>query len=355
MREDAEGAVGEFRIAQDAAGRQGGRAAVRIGSVPRRVVTSLTTLPFDPARQTFVFGPEVEAAFRMETRVFLRQRAEGVPRKVTARRFEIVVAPGDAAAHGIKAGHSLAFADLPPGQRRVQRAVLQRPAKALAPVVFEEVEEIRAIYADPAALDDRAALRALHALPVNLFSSERGLCACIAADEAGVFVSYDDADDGTGPEGETLGARTRKDGSYAFGVMADPKAVRDALLLHPRLRSLLDLSGNGVLTLTVPGRRTSIRVPEDLSAQVVAHLGLAVDQALAGAGEKHARHLGWPVVDYAHDLFFIHVREALRRTEGRYPQFRQLFEEVVDPASAADRDEGEPRPLRFDPPPRGDA
>lgn len=352
--------MGEFRIPQKAARASGERAAVRIGSVPRHIGTSLTSIQFDAARQTYVFGAEVEAQFRMETRVFLRRRPDGVPRKVTARRFEIVVNPADASAHGVAAGHMLAFADLPPGQRRVQRARLQRPAKALAPVVFEDVAEIRAAFPDPAALDDRAALRALHALPVNLFSSERGLFACIAVDEAGVFASYEDEEDpavdmpgAAQPARNNHSARTRNDGTYAFGVMADPKAVRDHLFLHPRLKSLLDLSRDGALTLTVPGRRTNIRVPEDLSAQVVAHFGLALEQALAGAGEKHAKHLGWPVVDYAHDLFFIHLREALRRTEGRYPQFRQLFEEVVDPADVQDQDD--PKPLRFDPSPRDDA
>lgn len=353
--------MGEFRISPAPAGVRSERSAVRIGSVPRRVDTSLTSLRFDADRNTYVFGPEVPAEFRMETRVFLRREAEGGLRKVTARRFEIVVAQKDAGAHGIEAGHMLAFADMPPAQRRVQRAVLQRSAKVLAPVVFEEVPDILAVVPDPFALDDRAALRALHALPVNLFSSERGLSACIAADEAGDFVSYDDEEDpaladpsGAG-KGEKLSPRTRKDGTYAFGVVADVKAVRDHLFRHPRLKTLLDLSGDGALKLTVPGRRTNIQVPQDLSAQVVSHFGLALEQALAGGGAKAGKWFGWPVADYVHDLFFIHLKEAVRRTDGRYPQFRHLIEEAVDPASVPDREDDDPKPLHFDPPRRGDA
>ncbi|QTL03128.1 hypothetical protein J5J86_20595 [Aquabacter sp. L1I39] len=349
-----------FHISQAQPRAPEARVAVRIGSVPRRTVTSLTTIRFDEGRSTYVFGPEVPASFRMETRVFLRRSAEGTPRKVTSRRFEIVVDPKHASAHEVKAGHILAFADLPPGQRRVQQARLQRRAKALAPVMFDDLEQIRAAFPDPAALDDRAALRALHALPVNLFSSAPGLSACIAADESGAFASYDDevdlagadASDAGGPARAKLTARTREDGTYALGVVADPKAVRDHLFLHPRLKILLDLSGDGALKLKVPGRKTNIRVPDDLSAQVIAHFGLALEQALAGAGEKHAKHLGWPVADYAHDLFFIHLKEAVRRTQGRYPQFRQLFEGVADPDGAVSDEDGDPEPPPFDPPPR---
>jgi hypothetical protein len=289
-----------------------------IGFMPRRFPITISTVKFDEAVGGFVYGAEIDADFVLVTHDFLR-KASGRSRVVAFSRYEIRVRVGASA--DISARATVFLSEMPAGQRRVHKSMLQSAARGAPPQFFEDIKSFPAPLDDAAsrsAASDDEAIRALHTLGVNLFETQRFLVAGFVSSGAGALMSYDDQD----PDEKIKWRETKMrlaGATYSIGAVSDPKAVHAAIWKNKSVYRAYQLADEGHLRVKASATGPEIAVPLEVAGRAVDHMEIAIAQAMAGAGEKAREYIGRPVALYAQRLFERHLYTAAVRLAGRLP------------------------------------
>ena len=289
-----------------------------IGSWKRRHVIAVSTIRLDDDKRTFVYGDEVEADLAFVTHDLLR-KSLGQTRKVAFTRQEIRIAAG--ASRDIKGGGNLFLSEMPAGQRRVHKALIQTYPRNAPPQCFEDYHDLPEDLADPKsrdALRDDQAIAVLQELRVNPFETGKVLVASFVSNSAGTFATYDDEN-----RDEPAKRRETKlrlaDATYSIGAVAESDEVEAAIWQDGRITRVFDLAGDGRLKVKSSATSPETKIDLEVGSRAADHLAIAIRQAMAGAGEKAAGLVGSPVAVYAKWLFERHLCTAQERFSGRIP------------------------------------
>lgn len=288
-----------------------------IGGVSRRTNTTISTITLSGDGNCYVYGEEIDGDF-VELSLDIPRRSENGVRRVPFTRREVRVRAG--ASDDIAAGAHLYLAELPKGQRRVHTALIQKYVKTRPKVVFEDMEGWPPPFNQAARRQqatDEEMISLFNSLPVNHFETGKVLVAPFISIGAGEFQTYDDAsgynDDVVWREGNLR----VKDAAYAVGAVRKPETVRNAVLCDDKLQEAFRKSGDGTYRVKPSQDAEWQEIPLEVGTRASEHLEIAVDQALAGAGDDAKRRVGQPVATYALDLFNHHLLNAKGRLSGR--------------------------------------
>lgn len=118
----------------------------------------------------------------------------------------------------------------------------------------------------------------------------------------------------------------QRQGLFVFGICTDAATREKELLVTPKVRWLLDKTKAGTLRFGPPkALSTPLEITDEMKAEAMNLMWLAIRQALAGPDEESTQWLGRLVTDKVHEIYCSHLYNLYRMLRRE----RRAFVEVV--------------------------
>lgn len=308
-----------FRITLAESPEQSSFVAVPVRPAPR-VFEIFPTLIKSNEKGELVYGEDVPAQWWTGTRTFMRNDKADV-RSVDFTRLEVRF-QGKSSKQAAE-NHTLVIAEVPRSNRRVAFAKVRagNPARrGTGGRPFEDLAEI----ANAAELDDKAAMAAIEGLAWDYWETGKDLVAGFS--EPGRYVSPSQVQD-PDERGDWMPSKTARDGAmFALGLIADPQAVRNAVFLSEAWQRLERQLEKGWFAPPIADKGLPRQIPlhDKVAGNLLQHLEVAANQAMAGPMRDDDDWTGKSVVGVTLAHFMSHVYDANRRAANAAPDERVI-------------------------------